>query len=89
MQLPSRDPDTLFEELLQELPPEIAQRVQEFTAFVPAPGTPTAARYPQRFPAAPCLSPAARRSRSPKAPGQESSRRRACKAEGEPVAWGA
>ena len=33
MQLPLTDPDTLFEELLQDLPPETAQMAWEFTAF--------------------------------------------------------
>lgn len=33
MQLPLTDPDTLFEELLQDLPPETAQMAREFKAF--------------------------------------------------------
>ena len=36
MQLPLTDPDTLFEELLQDLPPETAQMARECTAFVRA-----------------------------------------------------
>ena len=36
MQLPLTDPDTLFEELLQDLPPEMAQMAREFKAFVRA-----------------------------------------------------
>jgi hypothetical protein len=36
MQLPLTDPDTLFEELLQDLPPETAQTAREFKAFVRA-----------------------------------------------------
>ena len=36
MQLPLRDPDTLFEELLQDLPPETAHMAREFKAFVRA-----------------------------------------------------
>jgi Transposase DDE domain len=36
MQLPLTDPDTLFEELLQDLPPETAQMAREFKAFVRA-----------------------------------------------------
>src|SRR5256712_5465554 len=34
MQLPLTDPDTLFEELLQDLPPETVQMAREFKAFV-------------------------------------------------------
>ena len=34
MQLPLPDPDTLFEELLQDLPPETVQMAREFKAFV-------------------------------------------------------
>ena len=33
MPLPLTDPETLFEELLQDLPPETAQMAREFTAF--------------------------------------------------------
>src|SRR5712664_1792292 len=33
MQLPLTDPDTLFEELLQDLPAETVQMAREFTAF--------------------------------------------------------
>src|SRR5438093_6135816 len=36
MQLPLTDPDTLFEELLQDLPPETAPMAREFKAFVRA-----------------------------------------------------
>src|SRR6516225_6597965 len=36
MQLPLTDPDTLFEELLQDLPPETAQMARVFKAFVRA-----------------------------------------------------
>ena len=36
MPLPLTDPDTLFEELLQDLPPETAQMAREFKAFVRA-----------------------------------------------------
>jgi hypothetical protein len=36
MQLPLTDPDTLCEELLQDLPPETAQMARECTAFVRA-----------------------------------------------------
>src|SRR5262249_59066205 len=36
MQLPLIDPDTLFEELLQDLPPETTQMAREFKAFVRA-----------------------------------------------------
>jgi hypothetical protein len=36
MQLPLTDPDTLFEELLQDLPPEAMQMAREFKAFVRA-----------------------------------------------------
>ena len=36
MQLPLTDPDTLFEELLQDLPPETMQMAREFKAFVRA-----------------------------------------------------
>jgi hypothetical protein len=36
MQLPLTDPDTLFEELLQDLPPETAQMAREFKALVRA-----------------------------------------------------
>jgi len=36
MQLPLTDPDTLFEELLQDLPPATAQMAREFKAFVRA-----------------------------------------------------
>src|ERR671924_1709363 len=36
MQLPLTDPETLFEELLQDLPPEIVQMAREFKAFVRA-----------------------------------------------------
>src|SRR5262249_62275136 len=36
MQLPLTDPDTLFEELLQDLPPETTQMAREFKAFVRA-----------------------------------------------------
>ena len=36
MQLPLTDPDTLFEELLQDLPPEPAPRARECKAFVRA-----------------------------------------------------
>src|SRR3989442_4053491 len=34
MQLPLTDPDTLFEELLQDLPPATVQMAREFKAFV-------------------------------------------------------
>ncbi len=34
MQLPLTDPDTLFEELLQDLPPATGQMAREFKAFV-------------------------------------------------------
>jgi len=36
MQLPLTDPETLFEDLLQDLPPETAQMAREFKAFVRA-----------------------------------------------------
>src|SRR4030095_3655759 len=36
MQLPLTDPDTLFEDLLQDLPPETAPMAREFKAFVRA-----------------------------------------------------
>jgi len=36
MQLPLTDPDTLFEELLQDLPPETVHMAREFKAFVRA-----------------------------------------------------
>lgn len=36
MQLPLTDPDTLFEELLQALPPETVQMARECKAFVRA-----------------------------------------------------
>jgi hypothetical protein len=36
MQLPLRDPDTLFEELLQDLPAETIQMAHAFTACVRA-----------------------------------------------------
>src|SRR5499426_2374158 len=36
MQLPLTDPETLFEELLQDLPPETVQRARAFKAFVRA-----------------------------------------------------
>jgi hypothetical protein len=36
MQLPLTDPDTLFEELLQDLPPETVQMARAFKAFVRA-----------------------------------------------------
>ena len=36
MQVPLTDPDTLFEELLQDLPPETVQMAREFKAFVRA-----------------------------------------------------
>ena len=36
MQLPLTDPDTLCEELLQDLPPETAHMAREFKAFVRA-----------------------------------------------------
>ena len=36
MQLPPPDPDTLFEELWQDLPPETAQMAWEFKAFARA-----------------------------------------------------
>ena len=36
MQLPLTDPDTLFEELLPDLPPETMQMAREFKAFVRA-----------------------------------------------------
>ena len=36
MQLPPADPETLFEELLQDLPPETAHMAREFKAFVRA-----------------------------------------------------
>jgi hypothetical protein len=36
MQLPLTDPETLFEELLQDLPPETVQMAREFKAFVRA-----------------------------------------------------
>ena len=36
MQLPLTDPDTLYEELLQDLPPETAHMAREFKAFVRA-----------------------------------------------------
>jgi hypothetical protein len=36
MQLPLTDPDTLFADLLQDLPPETVQMAREFTAFVRA-----------------------------------------------------
>ena len=34
MQLPLTDPDTLFEELLQDLPPATVQMARAFKAFV-------------------------------------------------------
>ena len=34
MQLPLRDPDTLFEELLQDRPPATMQMARDFKAFV-------------------------------------------------------
>jgi hypothetical protein len=34
MQLPLTDPDTLFEELLQDLPPTTMQMARDFKAFV-------------------------------------------------------
>ena len=36
MQLPPPDPDTLFEDLLQDLPPETTALAREFKAFVRA-----------------------------------------------------
>jgi hypothetical protein len=36
MQLPPPDPDTLFEDLLQDLPPETTAMAREFKAFVRA-----------------------------------------------------
>src|SRR6266571_2386214 len=36
MQLPLTDPDTLFEELLQDLPSEVCRMAREFKAFVRA-----------------------------------------------------
>jgi len=36
MQLPLTDPETLFEDLLQDLPPETAHMAREFKAFVRA-----------------------------------------------------
>jgi hypothetical protein len=36
MQMPPRDPDTLFEDLLQDLPPETTTMAREFKAFVRA-----------------------------------------------------
>jgi hypothetical protein len=36
MQLPLSDPDTLFEELLQDLPPETIAMARAFKAFVRA-----------------------------------------------------
>jgi hypothetical protein len=36
MQLPLTDADTLFEELLQDLPPTVSQMAREFKAFVRA-----------------------------------------------------
>ncbi|MEE9147646.1 MAG: transposase [Candidatus Tectomicrobia bacterium] len=36
MQLPLTDPDTLFEELLQDLPPEVSSLAREYKAFVRA-----------------------------------------------------
>src|SRR4249920_1891766 len=36
MQLPLLDPDTLFEELLQDLPPATMQMARDFKAFVRA-----------------------------------------------------
>jgi len=36
MQLPLTDPDTLFEERLQDRPPETAHMAREFKAFVRA-----------------------------------------------------
>jgi len=36
MQLPLTDPDTLFEELLQDLPPETAHMARAFKALVRA-----------------------------------------------------
>ena len=36
MQLPLTDPDTLFEELLQDLPPETMRMARDFKAFVRA-----------------------------------------------------
>jgi hypothetical protein len=41
MQLPLTDPETLFEELLQDLPPEMAHMAREFKAFVRAKKVPT------------------------------------------------
>jgi hypothetical protein len=35
MQLPPPDPDTLFEDLLQDLPPETIRMAYEFKAFSP------------------------------------------------------
>jgi hypothetical protein len=34
MQMPPQDPDTLFEELLQDIPPETTAMAREFKAFV-------------------------------------------------------
>ena len=36
MQMPPPDPDTLFEDLLQDLPPETTAMAREFKAFVRA-----------------------------------------------------
>ncbi len=36
MQLPLIDPDSLFEELLQDLPPEVSSLAREYKAFVRA-----------------------------------------------------
>ena len=36
MQLPLTDADTLFEELLHDLPPTVSQMAREFKAFVRA-----------------------------------------------------
>ena len=36
MQLPLTDPETLFEELLQDLPPTTMQRARDFKAFARA-----------------------------------------------------
>ena len=36
MQLPLTDPDILFEELLQDLPPEVSTMAREHKAFVRA-----------------------------------------------------
>jgi hypothetical protein len=45
MQLPLTDPDTLFEELLQDLPSETAQMAREFKAFVRATKVKTPAQF--------------------------------------------